>query len=508
MYDNNIKPNGAEYNHIDLSDTYIYLAFLNNARALFKGKEKWYHIPFVKYNIRETDFRVKTASFTTPVMIDLTEGEILVKIVSTLHENFIGTVLSDEYVENKDGTYTYPCQDMSRQYMSKISLVSTGKSNYRILQSLLTRNGISIKDKITKKNKKTWSSVLSGLRPLGKYEGKLYNNPISTNMMAQKPNLIIKNKTYMEAIRDICHANGYVDVYFDSKGILQIEPISIKDWQNTGLWLSTNEVMKREFKFDTTNAISNVVINSSDEDYLKGKNGSFYSSEKVIGLDLSVFFGFLQNSIDNPNQNNNITVKGISNKNNKNTKKTSTNKNPYNNKSKKIIVSADGGSGGFKNSIVKLLKKDGWKVTDLGVGPATHSISYNKLSRNYAVNLTIYNGADPKTIDEPVTGWLKGKHEKYGVQLVQMFDTHSWTSTRGVYNKKGMKPFRYGDFTGYRVPKAWDDNYSGASSGVLIKDLGAWYKKYRKRVLHCAGPSPKQAYNQFKVGGYFKSKGL
>ncbi len=497
MYDSTVKPVEAEYNQIDFSSTYIYIGSYSKGDSLYAGKFNGVSIPFTKYNIKETDFRVKTASFTTPVQLDLTRGVHIVKIVSTLHENFVGVILSNNYTENNDGTYTYQCQDMSRQYMGKFGLVVNGsKSNYRILQSLITRFGIDIHGSISKEQRTAWKRILSGLKPIGKYEGKLYENPIGTNMMANKPTMIIKNKTYMETIRNICYANGYVDVYF-SDGIIQINPISIKDWQNTGLWLTTNEITKREFKFDTTNTITRVIIQSNDD----FKSGNVYSSKQTIGLDLSMFFGTMADSTSNPVQNTSTTNAVSSNKTTTSTtKKTTSNANPYNKKAKKIIVSVDGGSGSFKNSIVKLLKNDGWKVTDLGVGPGTHSTSYNKLSKNYAVNLTIYNGADPATIAEPVTGWLKGKHEKYGVQLVQMFDTSSWT------NPKGMKPYRYGNFNGYHCKKAWDDNYS--SGKVDIKDLGAWYKKYRKKVLHCCGPSAKEAYNQFKVGGYLKSKGL
>jgi hypothetical protein len=71
-----------------------------------------------------------------------------------------------------------------------------------------------------------------------------------------------------------------------------------------------------------------------------------------------------------------------------------------------------------------------------------------------------------------------------------------------------MKPLRYGNFDGFKASKAWDDNYSGAKKGVLIKDLGAWYKKYYPKVIHCAGPSVSDAYKQFKAGGYLRYKGL
>jgi len=91
---------------------------------------------------------------------------------------------------------------------------------------------------------------------------------------------------------------------------------------------------------------------------------------------------------------------------------------------------------------------------------------------------------------------------------VHMFDSSSWTSRTGKYNKKGIWYKRYGDFEGYRLPKAWDDNYSGVSAGVKIENLGAWYKKYHSKVRYCCGPTPAEAYKQFQAGGYFKYKGI
>ena len=317
----------------------------------------------------------------------------------------------------------------------------------------------------------------------------------------------------METIRDLTIGYmRYIDVYFDDNGRLQIEPFSVKDWSKNGLYLTTGDVVERKFKFDTTNAITGVLIAAEEE----GKIGKKYTSADVLGLDLTAFFGYLNDSASNPNQSaksssGSSTSNAVKNSTSSTKKNTTVSKNgnPYNNKTKRIIVSEDrGGTPGFKSGIIQKLKNDGWSVTDLGTGPGTHSRSYNILSKKYAVNLTLYNGVDPKTVDECVTGWLKGKHEKYGVQLVQMFDTKGWTSETGKYNKKGMRYYKYGDFTGYRVPKAWDDNYSGVSGGVKINDLNAWYLKYYPKVIHCCGPSVSEAYAQFAAGGYFRYKGI
>lgn len=462
-------------------------------------------LPLVEYNIKETDFRVKTATFTTPFYLDLTNGQYFVLISSIYHENFSGIILDVDYDE-KTGLYTYQCQDWSRNLISKFNYTFNDKL-YNILRMLISRGNVSETAKYAKLNDYQ-KYMISGLKSLDRYNQSHFpGNKYTGNPFNQKRQLIIKDTSYIEAIRSLVfNSLGYFDVWFNDKGVLQIEPLSKTDWENTGLHLTADDYSNRKFKFSTTNAITGVVVNNSDNAV-----GSLQSSKSLLDLDLRAFFGSVATSIQNPNNTTKAaTTSSSSSKKTTSTKSTSTgsnNGNPFNNKSKKIIVSADSGSSGFKNSIVKLLKQDGWSVTDLGVGPGTHSASYKKLSSKYAVNLTIYNGPDPKTIDEPVTGWLKGKHEKYGVRLVQMFDSHTWTSKTGKYNKKGMYYKRHGDFKGYRVPKAWDDNYSGAKSGVLIEDLEAWYIKHHKKVCYCCDTTASAAYKQFKAGGYLKMKG-
>ena len=65
---------------------------------------------YTKYNIKETDMRVKTATFTSPEFFDLTTGVFVVLISSKWHENFSGRILDVEYDE-ETGLYTYQCQD-------------------------------------------------------------------------------------------------------------------------------------------------------------------------------------------------------------------------------------------------------------------------------------------------------------------------------------------------------------------------------------------------------------
>ena len=495
----------AETNLTKVDDYQIYISNTDDSSKLYAGYDssranKWIRVPFTKYQIKESDFRAKTASFTTPVNIDLTGGRILVRFVSTKHENFIGIVLDDDYTENKDGTYTYKCQDMSREYMNKFQMISTKQTNHRILKSLLTGFGVRINDKITASMK---YNVWSGLRPLYKYAGSYMGNPISLNMMAQKPKLISKNKSIMEVIRDICHAQAYVDVYFNSKGILQIEPISIKDWKETGLHLDLSEISERQFKFDITNAITRVLIDSTDS----SKLAKVYDAKSIIGLNLAAFFGKTAVETSNPakSSSGSSTTKAVtSSKNTTNTSASGKNGNPFNNKKKKILVSADKGSCPFKAKIVSMLKKDGWSVTEIKecYGDA-HSKSYRMLDSSYAVNLTIYNGMCAGTIKEVYDGWLKDKHPKLGVALVNMWDTHSWTSKKGKNNKKGDWYHRNGDMSDYYLATAHDWN---RGTNPVIKSVSAYFKKYK--VLYCCGPTAAQAYAQFKAGGYAKMKGL
>ena len=450
-------------------------------------------INFTKYNIKETDFRVKTATFTSPQHLDLTTGMYAILISSPYHENFAGVVLDVDYDEDS-GVYSYQCQDWSRKWIAKFTGICSKKPLIRVLRVLITRGAVPLKRKATAAELKKNKTALSGLKKTELYDQSLYNgNKYKGNPMYNNVSLLIKDKTIIETIRDLVYAQlGWFDIWFNDKGIIQITPISKYDWEHTGLHLSLGEYYNRKFKFSTTNAITRVMVNGNG---LKG--GKAYSSEDLLGLDLTAFFGYNVVSVNDPNQD---KPKAATTSSSKSTTSNSNMKNPFNNKDKKIIVSADGGSGDFRAGIIGKLEADGWNVKDLGTGPGTHSTSYDILDSSYAVNLTIYNGADPATIAEPVTGWLNHNHKKAGVTLVQMFDTSSWT------NPQGMKPYRYGDFSGYYCGKAWDDNYS--SGYVDISNLGDWYKKYYPEVVHVCGPSVSEAYEQFKAGGYLKSKGL
>lgn len=454
----------------------------------WKNGETCSQIVYTKYNIKETDFRIKTATFTTTDFFDLTTGAFIVLISSKWHENFAGRILDVEYDEGS-GLYTYQCQDWSRTYIGKMETVGTAEL-YKLLRILITMADVGVNP--TKKQLKTFKKVLSGLRPIELYDQSLYEgNRWKGNPFKQKVSLIARDKPVIEIIRSLVYNSlGYFDVWFSESGVLQIEPISKKDWENTGLVLTDSEYYNRKFKFSTTNAITGVVVNGSDMTMGKG-----YSSKGLVGIELSLFFGSNFTSISDPNKNN--TTNAVSN-NKSSTNTTNKNGNPFNNKAKKVWINADNGSNSMKNSLISKLKSDGWTVHDGGTGSNNHYSGYFDVSSDYSVYITLYNGFCAGTIQEAYSSRIQNELKRKGVQLVPIWDSSGWT------NPQGMKPYRYGDFSGYRASRAWDDNFS--SSDPTISNVGDFMKK--NKATYCVGPSADEIMQQFKAGGYFKYKGI
>ena len=178
-------------------------------------------LSYTKYNIKETDFRIKTATFTSPNYIDLTEGVTAVRISSVYHENFAGVILDVDY-DAENGLYNYQCQDFSRLYMFIIDTVSTGKwSIYTLLTLLITQGNIKslykngVPNSFTKSDRDFFADELSGLKPLRDYDQSRYKgNKWKGNPFKQKPSLILRNKPLIELIRDIVYGSlGFFDVW-------------------------------------------------------------------------------------------------------------------------------------------------------------------------------------------------------------------------------------------------------------------------------------------------------
>ena len=470
---------------------YIYqLPHANDPNATIPSWKKAQEMRYTKYDIKETDFRVKTASFTSPQYLDLTTGQYAILISSPFHENFSGLILDNDYDEDK-GLYTYQCQDWSRRYMGIVDVVAPNCKFYNLLMNRIS-HGATNMVKPTAREKRNVKKTISGLRKLSLYDQSLYKgNLYKGNWFNKNVSVIMRGKTEIEAIRSLVYSQlGYYDVYFNDKGILQIEPLSKRDWENTGLVLSSGGYHDRKFKFSTTNAITTVT--------LEGSGATAGSIIHPTQLDLSAFFGIVDASISNQQNTTKNTTKAVTTNKSKTTKD-SPNKygNPFMNKPKKAWINADNGSGGFKSALAKRLRKDGWSVHESGTGPNTHYSDYSSVSKNH-VMITIYNGFCAGTVREQYSSKIQSKLKSKGVVTVVMFDTRTWTDPHG------MKPYRYGDFKGARIKRAHDDNFS--SGDPTIPDAEKFFKQ--NKAYYCAGPSISDVMKHFNAGGYFAYKGI
>ena len=468
---------------------YIYVKRKPNAKVIgmssWAGAEKY---PWAKYLIKESDMRTKTASFKTNAHFDLTTGVYCVLIVSDSHEPFAGEIIDIDY-DRKTGLYEYQCQDFSRDYMGKFELIiptNDLRSYYRILQFLLTRGGIPLTSKSVKKAKlKEWSFELSGLKPKAYYNQGYYDgNGINFNPMDYKQQMIIRDKSYIEAIRDLVFGSGaYIDLYFNRKGVLQIKPYSKNDWLTNGLYITTQELAEEKFSFDITNVITSVIVNGNEH------SGALYSSESLSGLDLTAFFGQLGSSVSGSNDSTKIATSSSSS----GSKTSNTSGNPYGTKKKEVTIDADGGfSKSFLNNVADKLRKHGWKVNVKGIGPGQHSINYKNVKNG--VYMPFYNGLCAGTIWEMGLNYYGGLIKKNGSVLAPAWYTNSWTSS-------SMKKYR-NDITGIKsLKRAWDDNFSS------IKSLSnpAKYMTNHK-VMYSVGDTVDKIVSQFLAGGFDKYK--
>lgn len=440
------KTNEVNYDvNLIQNHTFIYVTRKADARQMWINWKSKDLIYWSSYSIKETDMRKETATFTSPQYLDLTTGQYCVLISSPYHKNFAGIILSNEYDEDT-GMYTYQCQDFSRTYQGKVEFVAVNVTVHRILKMLLTKGWIGLNGKITDAQKKEWSKVLSGLKPAYQYEQKLYGASKNSNPMTEKVNMVAKDKSFIDAIRDLVYGSGaYIEVYFDSYGICHINPYH-KDDLKKGLVLSANTVTNRKFKFDTTNIITGAVVQSKD----KLKAGTYYGSSQVLNLDITAFFGDLAGSVNQDSTSNNSSSNGSS-------KKSTTTKNknnPYNTKKKKVYITSDKigtktADKKFMNDIAAKLKKNGWTTKVVGRGPNAHSETHMKNYKD-GVWFCIYGGADAAVFKETVgKNSYTNKLKKNNLRTV--IGMHGGGDIR-----KGGKYYKF-------LPRAHDDNYSPKS---------------------------------------------
>ncbi|WP_407424669.1 hypothetical protein, partial [Methanobrevibacter sp.] len=166
----------------------------------------------------------------------------------------------------------------------------------------------------------------------------------------------------------------------------------------------------------------------------------------------------------------------------------------YTGKARKVWINADNGSDAMKNAVANLLRKKGWTVHVGETGSNAHYTDYFKVTSDYQYYITLYNGFCAGTVREAYSSSIQNTLKSKGVQLVIMWDTQDWT------NPQGMKPYRYGDFTGYNAARAWDDNFS--VNDPSINNVAAWLKS--NNAFYCASPTADGLVAQFLAGGYFE----
>ena len=436
-------------------------------------------MPYKKYSIKESDMRIKTASFVSPNYIDLTTGQYAIRIVSKYHENFAGILLDVDYDEDTD-LYTYQCQDFSRLYMGKCECIWNKSRIYDGLLQLLAHG--QMKKKISRKG---FEDVCSGLRALKYYDQSLYpNQHYKGNPFKQNISLISRDKTEIELIRSLVFSRlGYFDIYFNDCGILQIKPLSKTDWENTGLHLSSTEYANRKFKFSTANAITGVVVNGSDASY-----GLTYKSKQLTKLDLKAFFGNVTTSISDPVQKS-ATKKTSNAVKNKNNTGAINSDNPYGTKRKVVYLNIDSidGDSSDQNKMDKmcdLLKKHGWECHTCGVGNWSHYERRGEVHNG--IWFTLYGGACAGTLYETCTNdWFRKPLVNHGSRTVVGFFPPAGNI------RKGGKYYEW-------LPRAHDDGFSSYNfTGVShMADL----------LTKCAVPfmyakNPAEMVSKFLKGG-------
>ena len=504
----------VEVNHT-LNESLLFVQRNPDASKKYLETGFWYDAPsfeFTKYQVKETDMRVKTATFTSPHYFDLTTGQFCVLIVSPYHENFSGIILKVEYDEGT-GLYSYQCQDMTRFFMEKGEIIAgyirnthtedDGKQTvtYKYYDSVTSTlyeylfsqgSHLNITYPVTGAKKNQYAAQVSGIRPLHYYDYTYQGSVIKGNGLDRKEAMIARDKTRIEILRTLAFSGaGVKDVYVDKNGILQVVPDMAKGDTTSEMHIEPQQASSLKITFDTTNVITTVKVANTD----KLKPGNTYTSDELIGLNLDKIFGYVDTQVSNPNQSSSAN-KVSSTSSSSSSGSTSSNGNPFNSKAKKAWVDADSGSCDFKSSFISELKKNGWTVKDGGCGPNTHYLDYSNVSSDYSILVNIYNGFCAGTIQEAYSSSIQNKLKNKGVQLVIVFDTRNWTDPHG------MKPYRNGNFDGYTAHRAWDDNFS--SGDPTIRNVGQWFKD--KGAVYCAGPSVSDAMKQFNAGGYFKLK--
>ena len=375
-----------------------------------------YEIPFNEYSIDESDFRNKTATFSSPARLKLGDESYAVKITNSDHETFTGIILKrDEKIQDN---YTYQCQDWNRLYMTKPTIDKKDKV-YNLIKLLLNYCGNS-------------EFVWQGLLAANRYEQKRYGSIISFNPMTNIKNLSVKDKTVKEVIQQLIYSQKpYIDIHYNNVGVMQFTPYHINSWLKPIASFHYKECLDFTYSFDTTNIITHVTVGNKNYKFNKLFNNKTNALSKLVSTGIS-----LNDNTSNVSSN---TVNKTSKTNNK------TN-NPYRTKNKEVWVNMDvcwghSSDNNYLNTFCKELKRLGWKVHNLGVKPSLHT-NYKAASKcRNGIWLTLDNGVDCEVFRHfGHDNWFKGQLVKNKSRAVIGLINNAGNIKRGgkYYNYLGM----------------------------------------------------------------------
>ena len=427
----------------ELSQSREGVSFWDDTEQIFHKE-----IPFESYEITETDPRVKTAKFTTTEYFDLTEGQAWAYIASPYHENFGGRILKVDYDKDK-GLYNYQCQDGRRTYMSKYRTTGENAVIYDIIESLIIKPyyaNEALGFPITDEQRSKYWKALSGLRPIEDYEVQTSLIMIPTNNMENRVDMLGYD-SLMDKIMNLAHKGGNTtDVYFSPEGVIQLDPVDLEKWVETGLMIRHSDLTQYKYGFDTTNIITGVSVQNPQNSVLE--NPSTHEPFNNEFTDLNFYFG-ANISMMSPKTTQVVTGNSNSSGNGDGVvinSETGLRDNSGANipKDMPILIDIDNINGysadvQYMEDCATALRNNGYtNVTVGGVGPGTHTADVERAADGTCV-LTVYGGLCACTMSDLLPGgYLHDKVSSGRVRVVWGINIPSYhANTASSLNPEG-----------------------------------------------------------------------
>ena len=373
----------------------------------WKGAKK---IDVSDVSITVKDLNEAEASFKSPTYLDVSNGTFIILITHPQMPNYSGIILSVDYDAEKE-MYSYKSKDFHILYNKKITTTYKKATGKTIVQDMLcwgeiqgkTSTVTAKKDKKTKKTKKltkaqkkankkakktlkSYSRQLAGLLPESKYKMEKYGG--SGNPMTKMyKNQDYSNKTFWEIIKSYTVGQTpYLDLSINDYGTLSITPFHKDEWMKP---------------------VAKITDVSTDMD-LK------FNAEGIIGASgqSDIFSVKLEDVQD--------TRKPATTSSSSKSKKSGATSSSWVCKEKKIALNMDlrttySNDRVWLNKVASELRKLGWKVDVVGVGPGINVRSSEFHRAGKGIYLTIDNGQDTEVLREGAQAdYCKGKLQRQG----------------------------------------------------------------------------------------------